>query len=222
MSTALQNKLSEQEKKQLVKDILGAKYHNVGNNWPIFSKVIDYIGNTSDAFTLAELIPVTNTLVSGSSTLSIIGSTAGALSIFLMPVGHLIAIINAWQAGHRTYSYRCVAYTVTAWAFNQPSPAGSNTILRNIRSGVLVRKPGVVDEYGQVWRETATKVKKILDKIVVEKSIQKKQLQFVLKALGNGNPQQLNLALLRGFEDKVDSYQHKMVWRSNYKIAYPH
>ncbi|MCI0506741.1 MAG: hypothetical protein L0Z73_11610 [Gammaproteobacteria bacterium] len=102
-------KLSEIEKKQLVKDILGNDYHSAGNNWPVFSKVIDYIGNTSDVFTVAELIPIANSLVAGSSTLTIIGSTAGTLSIFLMPVGNMIAIINAWQSGHRDYSYRCIA-----------------------------------------------------------------------------------------------------------------
>lgn len=50
--------LSENDKKQLVKDILGNKYHGVGSNWPVFSKVLDYIGKTSDIFTVAELIPV--------------------------------------------------------------------------------------------------------------------------------------------------------------------
>lgn len=159
--------------------------------------------------------------MTGSSTLSVIGSTAGTLSIFLMPVGHMIAIINAWQSGHRDYSYRCIAYTVTAWAFNKPRPMGSNQILQNMRSGMLVRKQSVVGEFEKVWRETSVSVTQMLDKILVEKRIQKKQLQFILQALGDGKPQQLCLLLLRGFEDKVDSYAGKLVWKSNYKIIYP-
>jgi len=215
-------KLSESEKKQLVKEILGQDYSKVGNNWPVFSKVIDYVGTTSDAFTIAELIPVTSSLVSGSATLTVVGSTAGVLSIFLMPVGHLIAITNAWQSGHRSYSYRSVAYTITAWAFNQPRPVNSSRIITNIRSGALVRKKRVVTEYKDVWRKTSLSVIKNLDKVLLEKGISKHHLQFILQALGNGSPQQLCLLLLRGMEAKMDSYAHKQVWKSNYKIAYPH
>ena len=69
-------KLSENEKRQLVKEILGKEYNQVGNNWPVFSKVLDYIGHTSDAFTVAELIPITNSLLTGSRVLTVVGSTA--------------------------------------------------------------------------------------------------------------------------------------------------
>lgn len=215
-------KLSESEKKQLVKDLLGEEYNQIGNNWPVFSKVLDYISNTSDAFTIAELIPATSSLISGSATLTIVGSTAGVLSIFLMPIGHLIAITNAWQSGHRDYSYRSIAYTITAWAFNQPRPVNSNKIITNLRSGALVRKKSVVTEYKDVWRKTSLSVINNLDKVLLEKRINKNHLQFILQALGNGSPQQLCLLLLRGLEDKVDGYSHKLVWKSNYKIAYPH
>ncbi len=215
-------KLSENEKQQLVKDILGKEYNQIGNNWPVFSKVLDYIGNTSDAFTIAELVPVTSSLISGNATLAVIGSTAGVLSIFLMPVGHLIAVTNAWQSGHRNYSYRCIAYTITAWAFKQPRPVNSNKIITNLRSGPLVRKKRVVTEYKEVWRKTALSVIKNLDKILVEKGISKEHLQFILQALGNGNSQQLCLLLLRGMENKVDDFALKLAWKSNYKIAYPH
>ncbi len=213
--------LSEDNKKQLVKDILGSEYHSIGNNWPVFSKVLDYVGKSSDVFTIAKLIPITNNLVAGSSTLSVIGSTAGALSIFLMPVGFMVAIINAWQSGHRDYTYRCVAYTITAWAFNQQRPMGSNQILHNMRSGILVRKQSIVGEFGKVWHETSISVTQMLEKILVEKHIQKKQLQFILQALGDGKSQQLCLLLLRGFEDKVDGYAGKLAWKSNYSITYP-
>ena len=219
---ASSKKLSEVEKKQLVKEILGSDYNKIGNNWPIFSRVLDYTDKTADTFTMAQLIPGLSRFVAGSATISIVGSTAGVLSIFLMPVGHLVAIINAWQEGHRTYSYRSIAYTITAWAFNQPRPVNSNRIISNVRSSTYGQNKRVIPEYKDVWRKTSLSVIQILDKLLLEKKLEKKHLQFILQALGNGSPQQLCLLLMRGMEDRIDGYTQKIVWKKNYTIAYPH
>ena len=216
------SKLSENEKKQLVKEILGNDYNKIGNNWPIFSKVLDYSGKATDTLTIAELIPGLSSFLAGNATISIVGSTAGVLSIFLMPVGHLISVINAWQEGHRVYSYRSIAYTITAWAFNRPRPVNSNRIISNIRNSTYGQNKRVIPEYKDVWRKTSLSVIQSLDKLLLEKRMKKSHLQFILQALGDGSPQQLCMLLMRGMEDRVDGFAHKLAWKKNYTIAYPH
>ena len=43
-------KLTRKEKEELLKKVLGSRYSNVGNNFPVFNAIIDGISITDNAF----------------------------------------------------------------------------------------------------------------------------------------------------------------------------
>lgn len=213
-------KLNNKEKQDLIKDILGDRYTDAGDNFPLLSKIIDNIGYVDNAFTLAELLTYTNTMISGSRFLMFAASSASVLSIFLSPVSNMIAIINAWQTGHRMYAFRAVAYTITAWVYDKPTPAASPAILSNIRSGGLVRDESIVKEYADAWREASLSTLVKIKTGLASSNIPDKALKNILRTLSDNNPSKLSEILLVGFEDQFGAIP-KMTWKSNYKILYP-
>ncbi len=221
MSTVAASKtLSAIDKRELIKEVLGHRYTSAGNNIPLFNKVIDFVSYTDNVFTAAELITYTNTLVSGSRFLTAVASGASVLSIALLPVSHMISIINAWQSGHRAYAYRGISYAITAWAFNKPVPTASQTILRNIRSGGLVRNPSIVQEYNKVWNEATSKVVAKINTDALSAQVPKDAIKIILRAFSDGSEQKLCEMLLRSFENQFEPIP-KITWKSNYKIKYP-
>jgi len=216
--TALQ--LKQSEKDEIIKEILGSNYAAAGNDYETLSSIIDYIGYANDAVTMAELIPTLSTLMAGSTTFSTIMSGASVVGIILFPVAQMINVINAYNTGHRGYACRCVAYTVTAWSFNQAVPAGSNQLLRNTNSGIIVRKDRIRTEYDALWKKTSMACITQLNKSIRSANIQKSHLQVIFQALGGGNKQALCLNILKGFEGKMDNIA-KLSYRSNYRIKYP-
>ena len=139
--------LTRSEKEEILKEILGNDYHKIGNNMPILMDAIDIISKTDNALTFAELIPGINTFVAGSRIFSVVSSGAAVLSIILFPISAMISVINAYQIGHKMYSYRAIAYTITAWAFGKPIPSSSQRVLHNVREGRVVAKTRVLGEY---------------------------------------------------------------------------
>ncbi len=159
MNTAVVSKtLTKKEKEELIKEILGHRYTRAGNAIPLMNKVIDFVAISDNAFTVTQLVTYTNTLITGSRFVTAVANGASVLSIALMPVSNMISLINAWQTGHRAYAYRAIAYTVTSWVFNMPTPTSSPAVMRNIRSGGLVRSPSIIQEYNKVWQEASRSV----------------------------------------------------------------
>lgn len=214
-------KLSTREKEELLREILGHKYSSAGNNLPVLSKIIDNIGYVDNAFTLAELVTFTNTILTGSRFLTVAASGASVLSIFLSPVSHLIAVINAWQTGHKMYAYRAVAYTLTAWAFNKSMPSGSPAVISNIRSGAPVRKQSVVQEYNKAWQDASRNLLGKINSGTISTRVPKEALKLILRAIADNSPQKLCEMLLRGVEDQFEAVP-RITWKANYKIRYPH
>jgi len=219
-ASALYIQVSDKEKLSIIKDILGKNYIITSHNYPILSSVIDNIERADTAFTLAELLPITNSLITGSAFISMTVSGTAILSIALIPVGSMIKIIEALQTGHKLYSFRAAAYAVTAWAFSKPIPGSSPKILFNIRNGDYVKEPEAVEEYKLLWAKSAKHTIQYIQGRLAVKNLQKKQLQFILQSIGNGEEKKLCLMLLKGFESKMTSFD-KMVWKSNYSIVYP-
>lgn len=221
MNTAvLANRLSDKEKEDLLKEILGAEYSSVGNNLPILKSAIDVIGHFDTAFSLAELVPFINNALSSSRVFGFVASGASVFSIFMFPVASMISVINAYQVGHQMYSYRAIAYTLTAWAFGKPIPVSSQKILSNLREGNLVAKQKIASEYKQLWQKTSQSVLTKLNSELTSKKIPKEAVQIILRAISNDNPQVLCELLEKGFEDKM-SHITKLTWKSNYSIKFP-
>lgn len=219
-TTVLAKPLSDKEKEDLLKKILGSEYDSAGNNLPILKSSIDIIGHFDTAFGLAELIPFINTALSGSRILGLVASGASVFSIFMFPVASMISVINAYQVGHQMYSYRAIAYTLTAWAFDKPIPVSSQRILSNLRAGNHVAKQNIVNEYKQLWQKTSQSVLTKLNTELTTKNIPKEAVQIILRAISNDNPQVLCDLLEKGFEDKM-SYITQLTWKSNYSIKFP-
>jgi len=213
-------KISEIDKKQIITDILGANYSTAGSDYAVISAIIDYVGYVDDAVTIAELLPSISALMAGSSTFTTIMSGASVAGIILFPVAQMINVINAYNTGHKLYSYRCIAYTVTAWSFNQPIPSGSNRILTNMRTTAPVRTPKVIAEHKLLWSKTSKLCLSMLENTVKEKKIKKEHLQLVFRALGGGVDRQLCLKILKGYEKDLSTIE-KLTWKSLYKIPYP-
>ncbi len=55
-------KLTDKEKEDLLKKVLGNDYATAGNNLPILKGFIDKVGNVDNFFTLAEFLPIVNSL----------------------------------------------------------------------------------------------------------------------------------------------------------------
>jgi len=213
-------KLTDLEKKKLIKEILGENHNATGNNYPLFSALIDGLSDINDVLTVAELLPSLNSFLSGA-TASTVVSAASFVGILLFPVAQLINAINAYQIGHRMYSYRCIAYTVTAWAFSKTAPAGSSRILSNINTGPIQKRQAATMEYNKLWRDTSISVGQKLNAILVQKRIPKEHLQAIFRVFGGNQPDKLCLALLTQFENEFDS-NTRNIWKSNYAVRFPH
>ena len=98
MNTAIANKkLTDKEKVDLLREILGEKYSSVGNNLPLLKNAIDTIGYIDTSFSAAQLIPYINTIITSSRLMAFVGSGVSLISIFLFPVATMISVINAYQ-----------------------------------------------------------------------------------------------------------------------------
>ena len=212
-------KLSDQEKKKLIKDILGNNHSAVGKNFPIFSKLIDGLGAFNDAMSAAELIPSLNTLLSSPVASSIV-SNASFFGVLLFPVAQTINLINANQTGHRLYSYRAIAYTITAWTFGKPVPMQSARIISNMTTGFPSKSKEEIAEYHAVWKSTSASVIQQLNQIPMKTNVSKGHVLAIFRALGNNDANTLCLELLKSFEQQIKDANVKRVWVSNYRIGY--
>lgn len=221
MNTVISNKkLTEKEKVELLREILGEKYNSVGNNLPLLKNAIDIIGHIDSSLSAAQLIPYVNTIITSSRLMTFVGSSASFLSIFLFPVAAMISVINAYQVGHQMYAYRAIAYTLTAWAFNKPIPSSSQRILMNIRKGGLVADQSAVAEYKKVWENTSRAVLNKIDTELRVKNIPSDAMKVVLRAAANNNDQDLCVLIMKGFEGEMSNITN-ITWKRNYNIRFP-
>ena len=222
MNTVVKNnKMSDKEKDDLLKQVLGQEYYKAGNNLPILKKVIGYISDTSDIATLAEIIPVLNSALANSRVLSIISSGATVFSIILFPIGVLINITNAYQLGIKMYSYRAIAYTITAWAYNLPIPTSSPKIISNSKTKFPVAPSKEIEEKNLAWKKSSRSVIKEIDSFLFLNKISKDIFRLLLQSMSDGNQQKLCDMLMKGYENEFKDFHSKNVWKSNYSIKFP-
>ncbi len=214
-----ETKMSDVEKKEIIKDILGTNHNAVGKHFSIFSEMMDGVGMLNDVLSFAELIPALNTWLSGSivAPIASVASFSGVMLLF--PFQQMINLINANETGLRGYSYRAISYTITAWTFDEPRPISSPTILFNITTGPYTSTKDS-DRYDKIWMETSISVITKLEQVCLQEKINKLHLKTAFKALGQGSPTNLSLMILKGFE-KEFSHVTQHIWASNYSITFP-
>jgi len=211
-------RMSDNQKKEVIKSILGANHSAAGKNFPIFSEMMDGVGHVNNTIAFAELLPVLSSWLSGA-TMSAAVSAASFAGVLLFPLQQMINVVNANETGLRSYSYRSISYTITAWAFDKPVPMSSPMILSNLKKGPYTAIKSF-DDYHKVWRETSVSVLRQIDKICLQNKINKKHLKSVFKALGTGKLDVLSVLILKGFEQEFSSVS-KQIWASNYSVYYP-
>jgi hypothetical protein len=211
-------KLSDAEKKEILREILGENHSAVGVNFPVFSKFMDNLTKVNNALKFADLIPCLGSFLSGTVASTVI-SAASVVGILMFPVVQLANLINANQTGHRMYYCRAVAYATTAWAFDKPVPTGSARIMSN-KFGRSKTRQAEITEHKNLWMTTANSVFKKLDDMAVEKKISKQNLKTIFRALAENRTDVLCVGILKEFEGDFMTTARN-VWKSNYKITYP-
>jgi len=212
--------LASQNNQQLIQDLISKDLNLKGNNLPLLNLVIDKISLIDSTVVLVDLIPQVSVVIGDVKLLSVAASAASVSSIVLFPVGVMLSIINGMEAGLRLYGMRAVAYTLTAWVYDDIIPSRSPTVLRNITTGKIRAKAWDIQQRDKAWKAASDAVLYRLNSEIKNKNIKKETLQLVFKALSDDNKQKLALNVLRGFEKKLSVFELP-VWKSNYNIAYP-
>jgi hypothetical protein len=219
--------LSRHEKEQLIKKYVGSDFDLQGQRYEIMSRVIDYIDEGDNIMSFAEVggdalaiwLPRV-AVVLESGTFVVVGEVLSMASIILLPVGAMKALIDANHASERYYGMRAVAYTTTAWAFDDPiphsSPARLHTIRQNFRGDAKLCSK-TLSAFQQAWNNARQATLSKLNKIA---AVDKKAGQLLYRAMGDGDRQTLTLRILKGFA-KEASYQDRIWIELGYPIRYP-
>lgn len=216
------SKPTAKETDDLLKELLGQSYYTAGNNLPVLAKVIGYVGNANDLFSLIEIIPKLNVVLASSRILSVVSSGASIFSVFMFPVSTMISIINAYQSGLKMYSYRAVAYTITAWAFDKSIPISSRKIMHNARHTSPVRPESELRLMDNTWKKTSQSAIAEVNKFLLVNNVSKDLFKILLRSMCDNNEKMLCELIMKGFDKNISSFHIKQVWQSNCRsIKYP-
>jgi len=144
------------------------------------------------------------------------GVAAGSsiASAILFPVGATIELVNAWEAGQRLAGMVAVAYTITAWAFDDSIPGLPPRLERNIKASGLANE---IPAYQRSWQDASNATLKSLAEMIVKKpGTSKKSFQVLFRAVGDDNRQILSRTLLRGFEKDVTAMEKEILKTYDY------
>lgn len=159
-------------------------------------------------------------MMANSRFLSVLAESVSTFTIFLEPASDMIAVLDAWETGHRMYAFRAIAYTVTAWAFNQAIPGGSQVILASITTRGLTQPRSEIAVYNKIWKETSQKVLVKIESSIAATDIPKSAVKIILRALAKDEPRTLCKMILKSFEQDLQPIP-RLSWVSGYKILYP-
>ena len=207
---------TEKEKEQLIKELTSKGYNLTEKNLPILNESINILSKVDDAISITEIV----TYISSRSFLARLGSATSFISIILLPVSSFISILDALETGQRHYAMRAVAYTVTAWAFDDKIPTQSKRIINNLQEGRYQVDDETVQERHKTWRKTRERTLQIINRVAKENDISPDALKVVYRALGEDNREVLCLKILKGFEPQI-YHTAKNIWKSTYDIKYP-
>ena len=211
--------LSGTEITALLKKTLGKHYETSGENLPTLKYLMEKIDTLDNTFSFMELIPIFDNILS-LKIFSIAAESTSILSIFLMPISSIIDVINAYQAGRRMYSFRGVAYALTAWSFNDAPLSSSPRILANAKSGFPQITNQELVEYTHSWKKSAQDAATKIETVAIQQNIPKPVMKLFMRILGGNSRQQLCQALLRGFENRFNGPE-LVSWKYGYRINYP-
>jgi len=185
--------LSDVEKKKLVLATLQADFNLHGEHLKILSKVMEKIGYVDDTLTLVEIAG----FISEGTLLASAASTINVVTLFFSPIAGILMLVNANESAERTYGMRAVAYTITAWAYNEFVLAGSDRILQNMQQGFPRVPAKKIQRYNIAWKKASNAMLAHFASLTISKKISKRSLQILLKALGDNDKRALCLEIMR-------------------------
>jgi hypothetical protein len=189
--------IPDSAKKELIKSILASDFNLRGDNLPILGKAIDILGYTDNALSLAEIAG----LIAEGTLWSAAGVVTSIASAFLFPFAATIQFLNAWEGGLRVAGMVAVAYTITAWAFDDPIPGLPPRLQRNITASGLASQ---IPAYRASWQDASNAtLKNIAEMIAKKPGVSKKSFQVLFRAIGDDNPHILCRIVLRQLEKGV-------------------
>ncbi len=222
--SGVRDKLDDAEKKKRVMDILSRQYELSGQRLETLSKAIDIVGKVDDAITLAQLAG----LVAEGSVISSIGTVTSIAGVLLFPVGATVAILNAIEIGERTYGFRAIAYTTTAYAFSDnvvpdksEAPDKSFVIRERIdRRGADAAELAALD---QAWKVAKDSTWQNIHQTVLDRRVSGSNYRAYLRACGDDQKQKFCTLILKGFEGELKGKNPGVfdTWVRNYNVLYP-
>jgi len=136
-------KLTQEERNKIIIDLVSREHNLRGNHLPTLKKAIEIIGYTDTTLALSEVAGLLSEISIGASA----ASAASALAALAFPIGSILAVIDARESGRRMYGMRAVAYTITAWTYEDPIPSESRTLIRNLTNRGTLVKPDELQAY---------------------------------------------------------------------------
>jgi hypothetical protein len=190
--------MTDDEKRRITVQTLGQEFHLQGDRLKLLDKLSEWVGNADSALTVAEIAGLI-----AEGTLAATASTAvGVANVILTPVGLTIAVLNAKETGFKLLGIASVAYTITAWAFDDPIPSRiPDRILQNNRSSGESQKD--LDSDAQAWKDASDAAVKAMDAKVAherKRKIPKKIFQIALQGSADGDRNTLAKNLAAGLE----------------------
>ncbi len=206
--------MSEAEKERRTIEHLQGEFHLQGQHlhWLHTAHKIIEVGSTA-----TELAEIAGLIAEG-------GAAAGAATVLqvasavLLPIYSAVEILNANEIGTRMFGMQAVAYTTTAWAFGDPTPGPSPTMMGRFKG--QYGEPALAG-YRQAWENSSRATTKNLEEFVAKKRMQKKSYQVLLRAVGDDNRKALCLRLLKGFEEEFREGSQRDFWKFYYDVGYP-
>ena len=201
--------LTPSQKKKLIEELLGNEFNLRGANLEILSRAIDIVGKVDDALTLIEIAG----LIGEGGVISAVGTTVSMASVILFPLGAMINLVDVSEINMRTAGMRAVAYSTTAWAFNENTP-GTSQVIKNITTTYERERAQ------KAWNDASAETRNVLEREVVKRRVKKSNMQATIQAVGHGFRAEVCRVLLKSFEEELRGVPLES-WKSNYKIDYP-
>jgi len=209
----IKSKLSPTEKQLTIQEVLKGKYDLRGEDFEIAKEIAEKLHEIGAGTEIVEII----NFLSHGGLLSKIATGLSIIGNIMTPIFSAIEILNAPQTDQRQYGMRAVAYTITAWAFEQGIPEQSKTILDKLTTFY----PQTASRYPSAWKDASNSAIKEIDRKAKHLGLSKQAYRMLLRLLGDDSPQKLCLQLLQAMEEKLDSDVERMGWKSQYQVPFP-
>ncbi len=206
-------KFTNEEKKKIVLDALKADFNLNGEHLKLLTTIMGKVGYVNDALSMAEIAG----FITEGSVVATAASTLSTAVLFASPFLGILGLMNAVQSNERVWGMRAVAYTITAWAYDEPILTSSKKILQRMSRAF---PPEKIIRYNDAWQKASRATLNHLAAKAGSGKISKKSFQLLLMALGNNNKGQLCLEILKGFEGEIGHIEIKF-WKANYSVLYP-